>query len=346
MESAYRRHQAPQEPWAVYYDGNFWGHHGQEEPGRELPVGKTFPWGEGTGYVPAVYVCGQGLAADICISAPAAQVDDFVAACLAAETEEEQEALVQKHPLGLDLGGQAEINGRRIRSHHGCGLTWLPHPPEGEENSAEAARALGHYGLDPSLGWAIRRMCFPWPDGQRPAALGTLGLTLEPEEREVPGPAFTAEPGRAVEFTHPVTGTRHVLTVEEREHGQLPEAALAHLPKDCDYPRWYETVTCAVEPALPGEKPALRDRSRGDRPRRQPVPRGTGDGPAAVGIIGGADGPTAFYLGGKPGDDRTLCGCSGLYFREPDGVEWQLIFRQRPWEAVALDLISEPEHGG
>ena len=35
--------------WKVYFDGSFWGHHGRERAGREVPVQKWFSWGGATG---------------------------------------------------------------------------------------------------------------------------------------------------------------------------------------------------------------------------------------------------------------------------------------------------------
>ena len=64
--------------------------------------------------------------------------------------------------------------------------------------------------------------------------------------------------------------------------------------------------------------------------------RGT-DG--AIGIIGGADGPTAIFVSGKQqGDTRTAC--SSLHFApvEPENIRWKVTYYQKqfPDETIAL----------
>lgn len=47
--------------WKVYFDGSFWGHHGRERAGREVPVQKWFSWAGRDWFVPSVYVCSKGI---------------------------------------------------------------------------------------------------------------------------------------------------------------------------------------------------------------------------------------------------------------------------------------------
>ena len=221
------------------------------------------------------------------------------------------------------------------------GVYFFSQAVDEEEAVEEARQVLEHYGLDPQRGWSFRRMCFPWAGTRRPSSLRSLSVTFTPEKMEVPGPVFTAEKGRTIAFVHPIDKTRHVLTVQETEWSQLPEEALSWRKEEWDCPRWYESVGCTVEPALPDQNVFLRDRCGGDRPVRRAVPQdgGAGCGSAAsIGIIGGADGPTAIFFVADGEGKRHFGGCSSVYFERPDKVEWQLIFRRRPWEAVRLDL--------
>ena len=332
-----------EKPWEVYYDGNFWGHHGKDRPGKEVPVGKTFPWGTAEGLIPAVYLCGKGLVVDVCLSVPGERMKAWLEKWSAAEDGEARRRIAEANPINMDLQGEMEVNGRTLRLKHGCGTAWYPQPPEGEKNGEEARRVLEHYHLNPERAWVFRRMCFPWATKQRPAALGTMTLTLAPEEAEVPGPVFTAEAGKTVPFTHPVTGTQHILTVREVERQQLPEEHLTRMPEGWEWPRWYEAVSCTASPELPEGKVFLRDRSRGGQPRRLPESENRPAGGAAfsafVGVIGGADGPTAvFFTGIGKEKGKRFGGCSSMYFTPPERVEWKLIFRRRPWEAVRLEL--------
>ena len=51
------------EPWAVTFEGGFWGVYGK--PGKELSLGKTFFWAGDEWLVPAAYICKEGIVLDI-----------------------------------------------------------------------------------------------------------------------------------------------------------------------------------------------------------------------------------------------------------------------------------------
>ena len=57
--------------WKVYFDGNFWGHHGRERAGKEIPICKQFTWGDKVWHIPAIYSCSKGLVVDFCVQIPA-----------------------------------------------------------------------------------------------------------------------------------------------------------------------------------------------------------------------------------------------------------------------------------
>ena len=80
----------------------------------------------------------------------------------------------------------------------------------------------------------------------------------------------------------------------------------------------------------------VNDCASSDKPiRKSDAP--TEDG--AIGIIGGADGPTAIFVSGKQqGDTRTAC--SSLHFApvEPETIRWKVTYYQKqfPDETIAL----------
>ncbi|MGB8454713.1 MAG: hypothetical protein WCD89_20585 [Anaerocolumna sp.] len=53
--------QASGEPkipeWKVYFDGNFWRHHGRERTGKEITLDKQFVWDDEDWHIPAIYTC-------------------------------------------------------------------------------------------------------------------------------------------------------------------------------------------------------------------------------------------------------------------------------------------------
>ena len=62
------------------------------------------------------------------------------------------------------------------------------------------------------------------------------------------------------------------------------------------------------------------------------------NGAACIGIIGGADGPTAFVAGSGPEGSRGVC--SALHF-EPvqDDVEWCVEFLTQPFAGAVIPLL-------
>ena len=62
--------------WKVTYDGGFWDNCGRA--GKEIPVGKTFSWGDEVWYLPAVYACGKGLVVDFCVEVAPERVKAFI----------------------------------------------------------------------------------------------------------------------------------------------------------------------------------------------------------------------------------------------------------------------------
>ena len=59
--------QPPEPEWKVYFNGNFWGHHGKDRAGIEIPLGKEFTWANHSWVIPAAYSCSKGLVMDFCM---------------------------------------------------------------------------------------------------------------------------------------------------------------------------------------------------------------------------------------------------------------------------------------
>ena len=115
-----------------------------------------------------------------------------------------------------------------------------------------------------------------------------------------------------------------------------------------EYPTHLAAMTYAVSPEISRRELQIRD-CRGDRPRRI-LPRETEDrflpeakndvcvmaGASAIGIIGGADGPTAIFMAGK-GEPR--CTFSSLYFEPGKPVEWRMRFYEKRVEDLEVRLL-------
>ena len=84
-------------------------------------------------------------------------------------------------------------------------------------------------------------------------------------------------------------------------------------------------MTYTLSPDIPNTNFTIRDKQNNDPPKKNPIkqyePTSTYD--ACIGIIGGADGPTAFFT--EIMEQHTAI--SALHFDPQKDVEWQITFR-------------------
>lgn len=95
-----------------------------------------------------------------------------------------------------------------------------------------------------------------------------------------------------------------------------------------------------VAPELPDNLLNLADFDEGDRPRQKSLPGQPVASSFAMvmGMIGGADGPTA-VLYGPNRQGKLHAVCSSLHFEPVEQVEWQILFYEKPFEDVTVDLL-------
>ena len=333
-----------EEVWKVYFGGSFWGHHGRDHAGREVPVQQWLRWAGRDWFVPSVYVCAKGLVVDFCLRADAEALRDFMQKWgLTPEsddfnrfTREEREQMEREHPLSLAFSPSLLLNGQTLRTTHGCAVIYLP---EQRECCADAETAMAHYGLDRAYGWSIRRAAFPFVTKRAPK-LSSLSVTMAADEIHVPGPHFRAD--RAGDtFAFSYHGTDYVLTVQESAAEELPRERMALDPR-LVYPAHFTAMSYTLTPEPPENSIFVEDCAGSDRPREIArettsfAPEAQND--CCIGIIGGADGPVAIALGGNTqGEVHAVC--SSLHFEAVEHVEWRVMFRETPFEAETFGLF-------
>ena len=309
--------------WKVFYQADFWRHRGRDHAGRALPIEKRFDWcGEGW-YVPAAYVCTQGVVLDLLLRVPQERFAAFAEKwSLTPErgceefSEEEVETIDRENPLSQDFSARLTLNGGAVSSERSCAVSYVPKLAEDKP----ALRLLAHYGFDMDCCWAIHRLFFP----QKRREIQTLSLHLAAQPEWLTGPHFTAEAGKPVVLTHPATGAVYTLTPQriEAETLELP-------PQGPEFPRHLVRMDYTLSPELPGDALRLRDTAPADPARRRD---------ANGGIIGGADGPTAIF-GCHSEEERIHTAFSSPHFAPQKApVEWRTSFRvmRKPDCTVAL----------
>lgn len=320
--------------WKVYFNGDFWGHHGRDHAGEEITLNRSFLWGGKYWLIPAVYLCSQGLVIDICLRAEAQDVQAFIDKWdLYHEhgrrfTQEEQENIRQEHPLGMDIRPRILLGGKTLREKHGSGLTWLPTSclREGMNPGKDAAAVLEHYGLDPAYGWSISRICFPWATKRKPA-LHAFRLIMEQKTQEFAGPHFTAStPGETFSLTHPITGKAHLLTVLELQPETLD---LSHFQTEYDdFPCHCLGMSYTVTPDLDSHQLSLRDTLENDPPKPKEGARSRG---GAIGVF-------MSPRGRKRGDSPIHTAASALHYEPVEQVQWRTVFYAKTLEDVELEF--------
>ena len=335
----------PEKPvWKVLYSRGFFPRRGRERSGAALPIEKRFHWAGFDWYVPAAYACSKGLVIDFCISAAPEAFKAFWDKWTDENgqerryTEEEQLQIALDNPLDPQFHASVLLNGRTLSQRSACGQSYLPPScqPEQFGDGHVGQWLVEHYNLDAEKCWVFRRVCLPWATKRKPK-LRSLTLTLSQDPLAFPGPHFQVNgAGDTVSFTHPLSGKEHLLTVAEYEQQEMDTACFGD--QNMEYPTHYTAMTYALQPDLPQSAVSVQDCARSDRPRPKQVdpmaPKAVHD--VILAAVGGADGPTAFFLmtGSKPHS-----ACSSLSFAQRDQVEWRITIHEKTAEDLTLTIL-------
>jgi len=336
--------------WAVYFDSGFWGHSGKDKAGTEIPTRQEFEFAGRKWVIPAIYSCGKGLVVDFCMQVLAGEIRAFMDKWDLSPANERQRRFSREerleveaeNPMVLDFTSKAIVNGKALRSSHGCGISYNPCMPKDWANEPQAEWIMDHYELDRSDGWMIWRAAYPWATKRRPN-IKTLSLALYPNPVSLPGPRFRIRgAGDSFSFTHPETALVHKLTVVEYERQTMDFSRLPE--QDEEYPGYFTAMSYRISPELPARAVSVCDCADADSPRRrrngaEPSQSREGAAVAMIGIIGGADGPTVLSVGGRSADS-SIAVCSSPHFEPVDSVEWRMTFHVNRFEETRIDLTD------
>lgn len=333
----------PQE-WEVYFEYGFGGKKPRHRPGREITLGKTFTWGKEEWLVPAMYCCSEGVVLDLLKKVPLEALERFAEKWGLKENGEprrelppaEQDAMEAENPMEERFRAEVTVNGQPLRESTGYGRYWRSEDGCCDE---DADRVLEHYELERDCGWVIWRLCCPW-DGKR-LTPETLELTLTAEKTARAGVTFTAEAGKEVPLTDPRTGLSHILRVISLKQETMEQNSL--LARGMVYPRKYTELRYTLEPPLPAGDFTVQDATPNDEVHFSSAEDGVSmEGSACIGIIGGADGPTAVFVTTKEkgkAADEVRTAYSSLRYEPAKTVTWRIRFMERPKEDITVTLL-------
>ena len=316
--------------YKVFYQGSLYGHFGRDRAGKEIEINKSFLWGGENWLVPSVYVCGKGLVADILKSVSVEDFRAFAEKFGLDEADDPENFSPQRlakaeaeNPLGGGIYVTAKINGRESSMEFSSSDCWNPLFPDG----GDSEKLLEKYGLDKSFCWQITRVSIPWRS-RKPKKISSLSLCLRADRLRVSEVHFKAErPGDRTEFTNPATGKTHILTVTDIKRQSL--AQFPHIGKD--EPKFFTLLRVGISPEISKDALLITDCAKGDRTHKGALPRNT----SAIGIIGGADGPTVITSEYESGHTA----CSSMHFEPEYEPDWCMTFYDKPREDIEVELI-------
>lgn len=338
----------PPQKWEVHFGSNFWSRGKvSAHAGKEIKIEKRFAWGDENWYVPSVYACGKGLVVDFCTEVAPERVRAFIDKWHPDEidsqlTREERNQMNRENPLRVEFRPHIEVNARGLRHESGCSVSWIPASclPEGVQLELEAKAVLAHYGLDEEKAWVFHRCAFLWATAKKPS-VKTIRARLARMPEEIVGAHFTnPKVGEKISFVHPITGVEHTLTVQGYERQTISLRELAQ--KEYEFPTHCTYLSYTLEPDLPDRSLRIQDCADSDRPILRP--RGEMEketsAASAIGIIGGADGPTAIFAFGKSERKDGHVAVSSLHFEEQNEVEWRMTFYEKMVPDTDVTLLG------
>lgn len=332
----------PAPEWKVTFEGGFWARHTRERPGQEVPIRQAFDWAGHHWLIPSLYLCSKGLVLDFCMRVEPSHIHAFLDkwdlhpahGAQHSFSQQEQMQLELENPLRLDFSSTVHLNGRRLENTHSYGTAYNPClGPEYSACGEEAAQAMEHYGLDPHFGWVILRACYPWATKRKPN-IRTLSVTMAADAVSIPGPHVQVHgPGDTAVFHH--GGQEHLLTVQEYEAQAMDWSHLAEA--GVEYPNHYLAMSYTLTPELPDGSWSLVACDNGDPPRQAPAAPGQPVATNSAMVM--AIDPIAF---GETQQGPLHVACSSLHFQSVDRVEWRLVFYEKQYADLTVDLLAPP----
>lgn len=305
--------------WIVAFNG-------KGTPGREIPINKHFRWAGVSLLIPSVYVCEKGLVMDFCAEIQREKEKDFlkkwVSRVKAGLTGRERRKLQRENPLDFSFNCHLTVNEEYLQNWHSSGSCWVSESlrPEGETFRESTAAWLEHYGLDWEAVWVFRRVHFDWKEP--PVEIQSLEAKLYMDDTEVSGPVFSMpEAGQSIELGNPLTGSIHVLTVEEIQKETIP---VAEQFADVEMPNQVTVMLYRLEPDISAEKFKLKDIQQQDQARRKD---GTPFNNGCMGVILSVP------------KDGTHAAVSSMHFESPDSVCWEPVFQKKTVQDLEIKLI-------
>ena len=331
-----------EDKWEVYFNRGFGSARSGERPAKEVPLGVNFEFSGKQWLIPSMYICSKGIVVDIIAQTDMSEFDAFYAKYKNDIESSERlsddrfEFVLSQNPVSIDVNISLNINGKPAITRGINGMVWVS-----IDESIDCKRIIEHYGLDSSKAMDVKRASFKWATKSKPRVISDLEIKLGMAPKIIRGKEFCVSgSGQSFEIKNPLTGVIHTLTVNEFNKQQLGNSALMN--NEYDIPENYISIDYTIFPEINTENVRIHDICQSDSPKKwikhdagaSYLPEAKND--ASIGIIGGADGPTAIILGNK---NHQIC--SSLHFEPRDSVTLRADFIDSNQPSISKNLINQ-----
>ena len=330
----------PAPEWKVTFRGDFHSADQQGTPGIPVQTNKEFHWAGIDWVIPEVYAFEEGLVVLTLGKVDPVEVRKHIHDGPASQ--EDIERMDAECPLNIHLRCTARINGSDGMYCGGSGMAWMP-PLPGEGNGYDDARwVLEHYGLDTGYAWIINRDNYLWPNGVK-REVESLVMTITQRPVSLSGTHFrTPMAAKSVELVHPRTNQTYTLTIEELSKETADLRTVGNM--GMEFPNRYTQMTYRIDPEMNPRQFRIMDCTQPDHARPAKIKKQSsveinGEA-AAIGIIGGADGPTAIFMG-RPAEkaNRLHMASSAMRFEHAEEIEWRIVFMEKLYADTTVILV-------
>lgn len=280
----------------IYYDSSLWSN----KKGRKGLVQRTdwqFQYADAKRCIPAIYRFRKGIVFDVITELDDAKVHAYIdkyEAQAADMTELEQRLAEQEHPFQPLPVGDIELGGCCADAYTSSSSVHIP--GRRDDNALDDVRQA--YGLSETQCFACQRFCVAYPKAESafvrlrrlicPKSIKSFKLHARQVHRLVPlDVRFDMPEGdKEVGFVHPLTQAAHKLIVKSAKMIEVPIGEHQML--------YSMHASAEVVPQL-GEGESLQFSSSMQASVVNDTSPQCSNEAGAIGIIGGADGPTAVF---------------------------------------------------
>ncbi len=304
----------------IYYNSSLWGK-GKGLCGLPQRTNWQFEYGGTKRIIPAIYRFSQGIVFDVITILDEIKLREFFEKYEAIEealTPLQRRCAEQEHPYQTVPIKEIWINGKRVEngysSSSAMSIPWIK-----QDDELITVRKAYSSILNDTVCFGFERFCVPYPeiDSKIQKLLRFLGLNRVSQIKLCTYPVqeffpldihfkiLADEQEKEICFNHPVTGIEHRLYFQSVESVELP------ILVDRNRSLYTMQSMYEIEPALPQGDTLQFDTSI-QYTEQLSSGRFSPTSASAIGIIGGADGPTAIFSSSSGEGKKVSCGYHGL----------------------------------